>query len=64
LAVHISEAAIFVRRLLRHPDFNSHSKRAGKVARVSSGGISYWTINETRERRVAWKPERSARASR
>lgn len=55
LAVHISEAAIFVRRLLRHPDFDTHSKRAGRVLRVSSGGISIWQINENLERRVGWK---------
>jgi hypothetical protein len=61
LAVHISEAAIFVRRLLRHQEFNAYSKRVGRVVRVSSGGISFWQINENRERRVDWKPELSAR---
>jgi len=64
LAVHISEAAIFVGRLLRHQDFNTYSKRAGRVVRVSSGGISFWQINENRERRISWKPELSARTPR
>ena len=54
LAVHISETAIFVRRLLRHRDFNTHSKRAGKVIRVSGGSISFWQLNEVREQRVGW----------
>jgi hypothetical protein len=61
LAVHITEAAVFVRRLLRHQDFNTSSKRVGKVVRVSSGGISFWRINEDRERRVTWKREIPAR---
>jgi hypothetical protein len=64
LAVHISEAAIFVRRVLRHQDFNTSSKRVGRVLRVSSGGISFWQINENRERRVSWKPELTARTPR
>lgn len=55
LAVHISEAAIFVRRLLRHQEFNTLAKRVGRVLRVSSGGISYWQINANRELRVGWK---------
>jgi hypothetical protein len=57
LAIHISEVAIFVRRLLRHPDFNTYSKRMGKVIRVSSAGISFWQMGENLERRVTWSPE-------
>ena len=57
LAVNINETAIFVRRLLRHWNFNTHSKRAGKVIRVSSGGISFWQVNESQEQRVGWKPK-------
>jgi hypothetical protein len=64
LAVHISEAAIFVRRLLRHQDFNTYSKRVGRVVRVSSGGISFWQINENRERRAEWNPELTTRTPR
>lgn len=56
LDVQISEAATFVRRLLSHPDFNTNAKRVGKVLRVTSGGISFWQINEPQERRVSWKP--------
>lgn len=64
LSVHISEAAIFVRRLLRHQDFNTYSKRVGKIVRVSSGGISLWQLNENRERRVGWKAELMGRTAR
>lgn len=62
LAVHISEAAVFVRRLLRHQDFNTYSKRVGRVVRVSSGGISFWQVNENRELRVGWKEDNAAQA--
>ncbi|MGH9872057.1 MAG: hypothetical protein ACRD9S_06275 [Pyrinomonadaceae bacterium] len=55
LDVQINEAATFVRRLLRHPDFDTNAKRVGKVLRVTSGGISFWQINERQETRVSWK---------
>ena len=64
LAVHISEAAIFVRRLLRNQDFNTYSKRVGRVLRASRGGILFWQINDNREQSVGWKPELTARAPR
>jgi hypothetical protein len=64
LDVHISEAATFVRRLLRHQNFNTHSKRAGRVVRVSSGAISFWQINENSELRVDWNAELTARTPR
>lgn len=64
LDVHISEAAIFVRRVLRHPDFNTFSKRTGRVVRVSSRGISFWQLNENREQHIGWKPEVTARSPR
>lgn len=54
LAVHINEAAIFIRRLLRHSDFKTQANRLGKVARVSRAGISFWEIDEPRELRVGW----------
>jgi hypothetical protein len=55
LAVNMNEAAAFVRRFLRHPDFRIYSKRLGKVIRVSNRGISFWEINDARHRRVDWK---------
>ena len=55
LAVHINEAAIFVRRLLRHPDFRARSNRMGKVVRVSRGDIAFWRVNGSKELRVGWK---------
>ena len=57
LAVHISEAAVFIRRLLRHPNFNTHSKRAGRILRISRAGIAFWQVNQDRELRAIWKDE-------
>jgi hypothetical protein len=34
-----SEAAIFVRRLLRHPEFDTQAKRMGTVIRASQQGL-------------------------
>jgi len=36
------EVATFVRRFLRHPDFDNQSKRMGKVVRLSHAGVAVW----------------------
>ena len=55
LAVEKYETAIFVRRLLRHPEFDTHAKRMGAVIRVSSAGISCWRLHVNRLIRFAWE---------
>ena len=40
LAVEKDEVAIFVRRLLRHPEFDTKAKRMGAVIRLSHAGLS------------------------
>lgn len=55
LAVEKYEAAIFVRRLLRHPELDTQVKRMGKVVRVSRAGISFWYLYGEREIRVSWR---------
>ncbi len=55
LAVHRFEVAVFVRRLLRHPQFNTRAKRMGKVVRASSAGIQYWERHSREERFLAWE---------
>ncbi len=49
LAVDKSEAALFIRRLLRHPDFRTQANRSEKVIRVSHSGISFWQRNLQKE---------------
>jgi hypothetical protein len=54
LAVEKSEVAIFVRRLLHHPAFDTKAKRMGAVIRVSHAGLSVWRLNVEKEMRLAW----------
>ncbi len=48
------DAAIFVRRFLCNPDFDTASKRMGVVARVAPQGLTLWYANATRETQVGW----------
>ena len=54
LAVGQYEAATFVRRLLRHPDFNTQEKRMGAIIRVSSAGLQVWRLHAEHEIRLSW----------
>ncbi len=49
------EVASFVRRLLRHPGFDTHSKRMGKVVRVAPNGLRFWEVHQQAERAEGWK---------
>ena len=48
------EAAVFVRRLLRHPEFNTIVKRLGKVVCLSHIDISVWSLHVEQQRHVQW----------
>ena len=48
------EAASFVRRILRHTQFNAQTKRMGTVIRVSQIGISVWYLHAEEEVFVEW----------
>lgn len=54
LAVDKYEAAVFVRRVLRHKSLNTALKRMGSVLRVSRAGVSVWRPHATREIRLEW----------
>ena len=54
LAVDKYESAIFVRRVLRHPQLNSQAKRLRKVVRVSSAGIALWLSHAQEEIHIDW----------
>lgn len=54
LAVDRQEAASFIRRFLRHPEFITQSKRMGRVVRVSRARISVRAVSERREKTVKW----------
>lgn len=48
------EAAVFVRRLIRHPEFNSIAKRFGKVIILSHTNIAVWALNAHQKEYVGW----------
>lgn len=54
LDVRKEEVAIFARRILRHPEFNTKAKRMGKVIRVSHVGLSVWTFHAEKEAYLDW----------
>jgi len=49
-----SEAAIFVRRLLRHREFDTQAKRMGVVIRASHTGLTVWRLHAEQEVRFDW----------
>ena len=54
LDVRKHEVAVFVRRLLKHPEFDTVAKRMRKVARVSSAGLAVWVLHTEKETSYKW----------
>jgi hypothetical protein len=48
------EAATFVRRLLRHPQFSTGAKRMGAVIRVSHAGLTVWRLHQEEVELIDW----------
>jgi len=55
LDVHREEVAVFVRRFLRHPEFNTKRKRMGCMVRVSHAGLSVWRVRVNEQVRLEWR---------
>jgi predicted nuclease of predicted toxin-antitoxin system len=49
-----NEVAAFVRRFLRHPDFDTQVKRIGKVIRISHVGLAIWRSRTQAEIHAVW----------
>jgi hypothetical protein len=49
-----NEAATFIRRFLRHPDFDTQMKRMGRVVRVSHAGLTVWRLRSQTEIHTVW----------
>ena len=49
-----SEAATFIRRIIRHPEFNTVTKRLGKVFCLSHTNIAFWALNVQEKRYLGW----------
>lgn len=54
LDVRHHEAATFVRRLLRHREFDTQVKRMGTVIRVSSVKLAVWRLHAEQETSFGW----------
>jgi hypothetical protein len=54
LAVGKDEVAVFVRRVLRHPELETKAKRMGAVVRVSHAGFSIWRQNARKQIYINW----------
>ena len=54
LDVSDNEAAEFIRRFLRHPAFDTQSKRMGVVSRVCASGVHFWRKGQPNLQRVEW----------
>ncbi len=54
LAVRKDEVAVFVRRILHHPELKTKAKRMGAVVHASHTGISIWRRNVPEETSLPW----------
>src|SRR4051794_9631548 len=54
LAIAPEETAIMVRRVLRHPEFNTEARRMGAVIRATTSGLTVWRLHLEKEVDVAW----------
>lgn len=53
-----NEVATFIRRFLRHSDFDTQAKRMGKVVRISHAGIAFRGLQSHSEAHAIWSPGR------
>jgi len=54
LDVSRGEIGTYIRRFLKHPDFNSMAKRLGNIVRVAPSGLHVWRINAESEILILW----------
>jgi hypothetical protein len=52
--IYDDEAASFVRRFLRHPEFDTHAKRMGTVIHLSRKGLWVWRLHAEIQVLVGW----------
>ena len=57
LHVQKQDSAMYVRRVLRHPELNTQAKRMGAVVRASEPGLRVWRRNEA-EQMLTWTSAR------
>jgi hypothetical protein len=52
--VPLGEMSEYVRRFLRHPQFNTHAKRLGKVIKITTQRIEVWQRNHLTKAILRW----------
>jgi len=55
LNVHDGEAALFIRRFLRHPRFSTQVQRMGKVVRIQPTALRYWEFAKSTQVLLSWE---------
>lgn len=53
-----NEVAAFIRRFLRHADFDTQAKRMGRVVRISHAGMAVWRLRSQTEVHLVWNQGR------
>jgi hypothetical protein len=54
LDVREAEAALYVRRVLRHPALSTATRRMGAVVRANQSGLVLWRLNAHAEEHLSW----------
>jgi hypothetical protein len=54
LVVEKDEAAEFIRRVLRHPELNTHAKRMGKVIKATRDRLYVWRLHAQNRQILGW----------
>jgi hypothetical protein len=54
LAVGQYEVAVFVRKILQHPELNTSARRMGKIVRATHTGLRVWQVGTTEEGELRW----------
>ncbi len=54
LAVEQQETAFFVRRFLKHPNFNAAQKRMGLIVQAGHSGLRVRTLNQPGDVTISW----------
>jgi hypothetical protein len=55
IAARAKNAASFIRRFLRHPEFKTKAKRMGRIVCVSEVGLRMWRAGEMNELILKWE---------
>jgi hypothetical protein len=55
LDIEKSESALFIRKFLKHTEFNTQVKRMGNVLRISDAGLACWKLHVRNELHFKWE---------